>query len=834
MIMFDFALRRVVPAIPLSLALWCGSLGVLEANLVRNGAFTEPGAVTTPQPPISRPDNRIPSWRMRAEWYIDESVAPPFEGARVLRVEGGDEHRDLVQSVYLEAGKRYTLSAWIRAKGLTKVATDNTDHQTGVLVTNWRWTEKAVLRPDGADQDDWKRYRITFVTPEPNIVGGVEQPSLVRVFVPKGEKGTLWISGIQIEEGTELGEFQFVSTPERNDAAAKMEKHLTALKVTAGLLEGFEGLSKGGIQKEVSDACTALEGAISKVKGNGPLRTAEWITIREKVNTLCADAARYSQPFAWWQNAWENLPLKGLPGEAAAVTQREVKIVRAVNDYGALALPVANLTGATIPVEVKVGDKVAPFSTQSSFDGPIKVSTSYWVSNEGYVSSLSPVKEHQSFPYYLQPLPSSNVTVLPANETTQLWFDVDTKGMQPGTYRYPVTLIGLNADYRWEGQIELTVLPVTLPEKVPSSVMGFFTMPLYMQPFSPHSAEAPIRNFTPEERETLARPWLDIWKEMGFNRLMLTNQYVKYQFDDKGELSAPVDYSIFDAYHTLFSEVGDTFWAGYNLGAYHIYKNHRDLSKIRFNAQSRKRTESVLKSFLDHARSVGLTPDTMPISLFDEPHGKRVDVTRQGVEALKKVAPDWKVMAAIAGTEKRHIEDLVPLLDIFVVRQRMGQMDMKPETIQYLQNSGKEVWGYACSGSFEYLHPYRYFRLLPWQSWSSGLTGYGLYMTILHDAYPNLSARSSYFSPIFLGRDGPVAGRGARGFQAGSRDWTVFTMARELLEQRKKAGGDTGELESLLSDSLSDVVKDEEDSSQADRVREELLREIVRLKGEGN
>lgn len=799
-----------------------------DANLVRNGAFNEPGAVTSPQPPITRPDNRIPSWGMRAEWYVDTSVKPPFEGAQVIRAEGGTEGRQLFQQVYLEPGKKYTLSAWVKTKGLTKTSSKLGDSQTGILVTDSRWTQKFAIGLHNDDFSDWRRTHITFTAPDALVVGGVAQPCLVRVFLPKGEKGTLWVSGLQIEEGDEPGEFEFVTSLQRYEAATNLQKLSESLGVVERQLQGFEGASKQEMLSNIS-ALHASAGDLRKQLDSSEKAGATgWTQVEKKLDSFNQKAKQYLEPFAWWSNPWSNLPLRGLPPEVTKTGEREVQIVRAVNDYGALLLPIANLTDQTIPVEVKVGDEVAPFSTQSTFAGPIKVSTSYWVSNEGYVSTLSPVKEHRSFPYFLQALPSSNTTLLPSNETTQLWFDVDTKGMQPGTYRYRVALIGLNKDFTWEGSIVLKVLPVTLPEKVPANVMAYFTMPLNMEPFKPHSAEKPILNFTAEERLEMARPWLNIWKEMGFNRLLLSNQFLKYEFDKEGRLSAPVDYRAFDAYHDLWKEVTDEYWAGYQMAGYHIYKDYRNLSKAKFDEVERKRTESVLKSFIEHSESVGITSDKMVICLFDEPHGKRIDVTRQGLEALKKVAPGWRTMAGISGTDRSHVEPLMPLLDIFVVRQRMGQMDMKPETIKHLKESGKEVWGYSCSGSFEYLHPYRYFRLLPWQAWSNGLSGYALYSTILHEAYPKMSARSSFFSPLFLGQDGPVMGRGARGFQCGSKDWSIFAMAKAELEKRK-SGPNTAKLESLLSKSLNTVVAEEDDGALADEVREQLLMEIQRL-----
>ncbi len=822
------------PVAIMALLAWMLSAPALRANLIRNGGFNEPGAVTSPQPPLTRPDTRIPSWYMRAQWYVDQEQPSPVKGLQVFRADGGGENRQLFQYTYLEPGKKYTLSAWIKAQGLTRTSPRLKDNQTGVIVTDARWTRKFGIELDSKDLSEWKRYQATFTAPKANLVGGIAQPCTVRVFVPKGEKGILWVTGIQIEEGENASSFKQITQLHFQEAGQRLSEIKDALNSAHQHLSEFEGGSREflvseleELQKEATSA-EAHSAAFLQDEGNPD----EWYAYEKTLDELEEKSGKYSQPFAWWDNPWEDLPARALPHSADQMEKREIRILRAVNDYGALLLPVANPTGESISVEVKVGEDEAPLSTVSLFQGPIRVSTACWVSNDGVVNSMSPVRQHHRYPYFLQELPQSNVTTLSPRETTQLWFDISTKEMPPGTYRYPVMLIGLDRNFRWKGNITLEILPVTLPKKVPSTVLAFSNMPFYMPPFNPHGKQPTIANLPVEERKRIARPWLEAWEEMGFNRLMLTNQFIKYPFDREGRLKAPVDYTLFDAYHQLWSQITDQFWAGWNLAAYHVYPNHRDLSQIKFDEVSKNRTKEVLKSFVDHARSLGISPESMPICLFDEPHGKRIDVTRQGLDALRKVAPDWKTMAAVVATDRSHVEDLLPLLDIFVVRQRMGEMDMKPDTIKYLQEHGKEVWGYACSGSFDYLHPYRYFRLLPWQSWSNGMTGYALYMNFKTDQYRQLSAKSAFFSPLFLGRHGPVIGKGARGFQAGGKDWSLFTLAKAEIHKRRENGENAETLETLLSDALNEVVANENDNALAEKLRTRLLQELHRLQAD--
>lgn len=809
-------------------AFWIMGPLVNGANLVKNGDFTERGAVTRPQPVITRPDNRIPSWDMRAEWYVDVDEKAPLQGAAALRATTASTGAgQLLQNVYLEPGKTYTLSAWMKARDLVHDGGERGDARTGVLVTNWRWTFRAFLEASAEELKEWKRYSITFEAPEPYVVAGVEQPCIVRLYLPRGETGTIWVTGIQIEEGSQATDFEPVSLPQRKEMLAKLNKRLQGVEHAARSLEQFSGKARESYVENLKQEYGQIANLKSHIERVDRFTVQQWEQVSDRADKLLEQVDALIGLSGWWENPWKDLAERELPEDVAQFGEKSVRLVLAQNDYGALMLPMVNLSGKSVPVEVEVGTEVAHLSTLTLFEGPIRVSSVFSVSNEGFVSSISPVQEEREFPLFLNELGNGNTVLLPNGEVTQLWFDVNTKGMEPGEYRYPVKLKGLNFAQTWEGEIILEVLPVELPDQVPANVIAFANMPYLMEPFRPHVKEQPILNYTPEERLEIAKPWLQAWQDMGFNRLMLSTQYLKVKFNKNGSLAEEVDYSVFDAYRELWDSIGGKHWIGYSTGAYHIFPNWRTISKVDENSKARMR--SFFKSMIAHMEKMGMTPETSPICMFDEPHGIRIEVTRQAVEVLRELGSEWRTISAVSGVRIDNVRPLIPLLDIFVVRQRMGQMDMQPETIEYLKSQGKEVWGYACSGSFEYLNPYRYYRLMPWQSWKNGLQGYGVYMTLDMNAYPRIGARSAYYSPLFLGREGPVYGKGARAFQLGGRDWCLFSLASDLIEQAWNRGLKTQsqELDKVLSESVDRVLAEETDASVADEVRVQLLRGIV-------
>jgi hypothetical protein len=753
-----------------------------------------------------------------------------LNGGAVLRVTGAGSvnGQQLIQNVPLEPGKIYTLSAWVRAEGLQKINDPASNAQVGVIITDWRWTRTIVLAPPAKFTDQWQRYTYTFTAPEAYLVGGVEQPCRMRIFLPSGEKGTLLVTGIQIEEGRNASDFQAVSVTEKNDASKALRKAAAHLQQIEESLAKFEGATKESLQrdtKSLREKISTLENRLKEPESQSP---QQWHQLTSEGKQLIEEGEK-AGILGWWNNAWQDLGLRALP--QTQENKNIAKVSLGVNDYGALLLPVANLTGNSIPVEVQVGTDKAPFSTLSALAGPISVSRALMVSHQG-LQMNTPVTTEREFPYFLEPLGNGNTTLLASGETGQLWLDISSKDLAPGEHTFPVRLKALNLDYVWEGKIVIEVLPVDLPERIPTNVLAFAAEPFYREPFRTPAQEWPLLKLSAQERLEIARPWLSAWEQMGFNRLMLTNQFLKVDFNEDGSLREEIDYSLMDAYRELWTSIGADLWGGYNLAAYHIYPSWKNKATLKTNDFHKARTRAVFQSLLDYTKKSGLEAENFPISMFDEPHREQIDVTRQGREVLKEIDPKWPVLATVSGTTAADLKDLMPIVDIFVVRQRMGQMDMRPEAIKALKAAGKKVWGYSCSGSFEYTNPYRYYRLLPWQAWANGLEGYGIFMTFDESAYENLGAKAAYFSPLFLGKQGPVFGKGARAFQQGGRDWCLFATARGLARELRDGGAaeEADQLQGHLDKCVRQGLSQESDATVADAARTELLHEVSRIK----
>jgi hypothetical protein len=116
----------------------------------------------------------------------------------------------LQQSVPLEVGKTYTLSAWIKSRGLTTIR--ESDNSVGVRIIDAGWHWSATIRPPKPDTG-WRRYSVTFTCP-PQHESLSKQHFSVKVHLPADEKGRIWVDDVQVEAGSRMTDYTANSVQE--------------------------------------------------------------------------------------------------------------------------------------------------------------------------------------------------------------------------------------------------------------------------------------------------------------------------------------------------------------------------------------------------------------------------------------------------------------------------------------------------------------------------------------------------------------------------------------------------------------------------------------------
>lgn len=167
-------------------SVWLGAILLPTANYVKNGGF----------------EQGLDGW----SYFEHRAGGLDFNTfhaeAAALRMGGRDENKYVYLHQYnvpLQTGRTYTLSAWVKAKG---VSTWGADHMStgAIFLTNYGWTESISLKPAGATFD-WTRLTRTFVAmpTKPRADG---RPSYtLTVFWPPKSDGEFWLDEIQIEDG---------------------------------------------------------------------------------------------------------------------------------------------------------------------------------------------------------------------------------------------------------------------------------------------------------------------------------------------------------------------------------------------------------------------------------------------------------------------------------------------------------------------------------------------------------------------------------------------------------------------------------------------------------
>jgi len=167
-----------------------------STNLLKNPSFEQLNPAGLPQGWAVGENAEKVSFGAAAPGLGVNSIQLRPEGKTVIF--GQEAYIDLVP------GKKYTFSAFVKTRDLSK--TGRMDIQ--VINLGWSFHHQTRL-PVPVGTNDWKRYSRTFVCPPADQFKYRNKPNtkykaLIRM---SGATGTVWVDGLQLEEGTQAGKF---------------------------------------------------------------------------------------------------------------------------------------------------------------------------------------------------------------------------------------------------------------------------------------------------------------------------------------------------------------------------------------------------------------------------------------------------------------------------------------------------------------------------------------------------------------------------------------------------------------------------------------------------
>lgn len=310
-----------------------------------------------------------------------------------------------------------------------------------------------------------------------------------------------------------------------------------------------------------------------------------------------------------------------------------------------------------------------------------------------------------------------------------------------------------------------------------------------------------------------------------------------------GELRAPPPTDRFDGWVSR--------WPGAR--RYMVFLNVGD--DIQGVASGDPRFETMVRGWLEfwasHARSRGISPEKIHLSLVDEP---------AQAPALERAAR-WATAVRHAGTGIRVWENptpkstsdipaaLVENSDLLCANRALGRVGGSAYWSFFAAASKqRQVGVYGALGPARNLDPYAYYRLQAWRSFAIGGSESSFWSFIdagLTSSWNELAATGESFTPLFLARDAATTAKQLEAIAEAAFDFEILSALEDSLGRAGAANA--GEARELLTRGVASVLEGpgaeeiewdvRRDRSLADTVRRrasELLVEITRSAVSGN
>ncbi len=438
------------------------------------------------------------------------------------------------------------------------------------------------------------------------------------------------------------------------------------------------------------------------------------------------------------------------------------------------------VTGSTARVQAFQGEhECAAFNVFNLSGTPryVRVEPAFDKEEQAAESIRSLITLHEAIPVPTQTtvdaadalplLNQGNVLLIPAWSGRQLWIDIDTKSLEPGTYTFLIRLRTLERESREsDGKIVLTVWPVSLPEKQALSLCHWgyvHTSVLKDQP------EAALK-------DQLA---------------LKTNVFVNVQppkatFDADGNLTSPLDFTEHDAYLKLYAPHGLILFFNYQSGL-------KGPAPLESDAYA-KAYKAFLQAWVAHLKQMGIGYERYALYPVDEPglHEGQVEHFLRWAKLAKEADPNIQIYVdPVRPTPMEGLREMARYVDIWCPNRTaylMGDDPVQVEKLNFILSTGKKVWTYECADNAKHQSPLGYYRGQAWLVWHYGMTGIGFwsYCTARSDPWYTPTTGHEYLL-IYQG-NGVVDSKRWFAIRDGIEDYTMLAALRSALKQAEAAG----------------------------------------------
>jgi hypothetical protein len=526
-------------------------------------------------------------------------------------------------------------------------------------------------------------------------------------------------------------------------------------------------------------------------------------------------AAGYGPLLAWAANRWDNLQPTEAPAELPA-TAPALRVDMMRREHRATALNLTNSTDTTMDVAVRL-------TALPDGDNPAYVSVREVLFSDTYVrypiAAALPEARRAEAGYQVS---------IPAGMTKQVWLDFSPRTTEPGEYAGQVRVTAAGVP-EIVAPLTLRLYPLDFPDEYSLALGGW------------DYSEGPASAFdgaVVDQKTFLAK-----LQECGVNLAWAAGFVKGAQFDAEGNMTAPPDFSAWDAWVAKWPRA--RYFATFGLSS---DIQGADPATPVF----RRRVVQWLQAMAAHLQETGMRPEQYLVLAVDEPRGPEFDA-----EFLP-----WGEAFREANTGIRLFEDpchedpvtadprLYELSDVLCPSgaRFIGSPPSYRDFFARLREGGKELWFYNCVNG-KHLDPITYHRGTIWLAIQQQARGVGFWAFgdegRSGGSFVAYTSPGHMFSPLFLDPGlGVMDGKHMAAIREGTQDYEYFVMLRARVADLEARGIQAPALDTahkLLRDGPDRVARDitienldwraPKARSAMDEVRVEVLEALTALGG---
>ncbi len=411
------------------------------------------------------------------------------------------------------------------------------------------------------------------------------------------------------------------------------------------------------------------------------------------------------------------------------------------NEFEDIALNLLNLTPEPITLQVRTdGDALTHLDPREAISVPRFDGTSV-------VDALPEMN-------------AARTIVLPPGTIRQLWVVCDSKGLDAGTYKYPIELLQLgHANIRRNLTVQMEVADIDLATAPPFMRCNWSSVRRIRG--QGHSAERIVSSV-----------------QAGMTVLYVSTPSRKS--DAQGNLVGEVDWSRMDSELDLLTPGCFLF----------VSINVRTPEPVQFgDAIWSKAYRAWADELTAHLAVKGFPNSNWAIYPVDEPglhDGPHLKTLMDHIVPVKAAAPGVQVYANPSGQiTEENFRELLPYVDVWC--PELGALLRRPWMVDFfLADEGARVWCYEAPSSVKRLLPLGHYRAQSLIAFTLGLQGAGYWVHFYDDLW--LNEFKDEYGALYASANIWVESRRWHATRDGTEDARAYRLAQKLAREAKEKG----------------------------------------------